>query len=165
MDVFIVRHAIAYPRNPRRWRDDARRPLTPAGIRRFRKAAQGLERLALQPERVLTSPLVRARQTAEILTSVANWPKAVECAALVPRGSSARIIGELRMLSVRRVAVVGHEPGLSRLIGACIAGTDAPIAIEMKKGGVACVSFPGEPRAGRASLKWLIAPRTLRAVR
>lgn len=165
MDVFIVRHALAYGRNPRRWRDDGRRPLTPAGIRRFRKAAQGLKRLAVQPERVLTSPLVRARQTAEILSSVANWPEAVECPALAPSGSNARIIAELRMISVKRMAVVGHEPGLSRLIGACIAGTDAPIAIEMKKGGVACVSFSGEPRAGRALLKWLIAPRALRAVR
>lgn len=165
MDVFIVRHAVAYERNPRRWRDDVRRPLTPAGIRKFTKAARGLKRLALQPECVLTSPLVRARQTAQILTSVARWPQAIECAALAPRSSSAQIIAELRKLTVKRMAVVGHEPALSRLIGACIAESDVPIAVEMKKGGVACVSFPAEPRAARATLRWLMAPRTLRALR
>jgi phosphohistidine phosphatase len=76
MDLLIVRHAIAYERDRARWREDALRPLSPAGIRRARKAAAGLKELTARPERLLTSPLVRAQQTARILTAVAGWPAA-----------------------------------------------------------------------------------------
>lgn len=166
MDVVVVRHAIAYERNSRRWRDDARRPLTPAGIRRFRKAALGLKRIvAPKPQRVLTSPFVRARQTAEILTAVARWPKARACVALAFSSSPDEVIRELRKFSAKRLALVGHEPDLSRLIGVCIAKADAAVGVELKKGGAACLEFVGKPRPGGARLKWLATPRALRALR
>src|SRR5580698_4658247 len=68
MDLLIVRHAIAFERNPRRWRDDGERPLSPEGMVRARKAAAGLRQITERPQCVLTSPLMRARQTATILT-------------------------------------------------------------------------------------------------
>src|SRR5260221_7017303 len=84
MDLLIVRHAIAFERDRHRWRDDGARPLSPAGIRRARKAAAGLKELSKAPDRVLTSPLGRARQTAQILTDVAGWPQAMEGPELSP---------------------------------------------------------------------------------
>src|SRR5262249_39853543 len=87
MDLLIVRHAIAL--DPHRWHEDAARPLSPAGIRRARKAAAGLKQLTKRPERLWTSPLMRARQTAQILTEVAGWPVAEELAQLSP-GEPAR---------------------------------------------------------------------------
>src|SRR5271168_1279325 len=78
MELLIIRHAIAFERNRRRWRDDGTRPLTPAGMRRSQKAAAGLKELGRAPDRLLTSPLVRARQTAQILTELAGWPPAEE---------------------------------------------------------------------------------------
>src|SRR5215469_14825655 len=81
MDLLIVRHAIAFDRNPRRWRDDGERPLSPEGMVRARKAAAGLKQITDRPQCVLCSPLVRARQTATILAEFSGWPKPVECPA------------------------------------------------------------------------------------
>ncbi|HEY6484007.1 MAG TPA: histidine phosphatase family protein [Steroidobacteraceae bacterium] len=162
MELLVIRHAIACARDARRWRNDAERPLSPAGIRRARKAATALPRLLSPPERVLTSPLLRARQTAAILTDIAGWPEAIECAALVPQAPPAAL---LRQLSEdRRVAVVGHQPGLGRLLALCLVG-DAGLDIELKKNAIACLSFPAAPRMGRARLAWLITPRMLRCMR
>src|ERR1700720_3238578 len=87
MDLLIVRHAIAFERDRHRWRDDGARPLSPAGIRRARKAAAGLKEFTKAPDRVLTSPLVRARQTAQILTDVAGWPQGEGAPHLSPGGA------------------------------------------------------------------------------
>src|SRR6201989_3363574 len=96
MDLLIVRHAIAFERDRARWHDDATRPLSPAGIRRARKAAAGLKELTARPARLLTSPLVRAQQTASILTTVAGWPVAEEVTELSPDDP---VLGVLHLLA------------------------------------------------------------------
>jgi len=169
MDLLIVRHAIAYDRNLRRWRDDGERPLSPEGMTRGRKAAAGLKHLAACPECVLSSPLVRARQTAAILTEFAGWPKAIECAALVPDEAPDEVFAALAARKEKIVAVVGHQPGLGRLLAAClpahIRGGVNPEAFELKKMGAALVSFRGTPRPGAGVLNWLVPPRILRATK
>lgn len=162
MELLVVRHAIACERDVRRWRNDAERPLSAAGIRRARKCASGLMRLFPAPERVLTSPLLRARQTAAILTEIAKWPAADETAALAPQASPAALLRQIG--AGRRVAVIGHQPGLGHLLAFCLIG-DAGVAIELKKNAVACLAFPGTPRMGRATLKWLLTARMLRCMR
>ena len=165
MDLLIVRHAIAFERDRHRWRDDGARPLSPAGIRRARKAAAGLKEFTTAPDRVLTSPLVRARQTAQILTDVAGWPQAVEVPELSPQAAASAVLSLLGKDRSKVVAVVGHQPGLGALLAACLLGDGEVLPIEMKKNAVACVSFAGPPRAGRAALKWLATPRMLRGFR
>lgn len=165
MELLIVRHAIAFERDRHRWHEDAARPLSPAGIRRARKAAAGLKELTKRPEHLLTSPLVRAKQTAQILTDIAGWPQAREAPELSP-GEPA--LGVLTLLAKDRstlTAVVGHQPGLGHLLAACLLGGGGSLPIEMKKNAVACVSFEGKPRAGHAALMWLATPRMLRALR
>ena len=165
MDLLIVRHAIAFDRDRNRWRDDGERPLSPAGIRRARKAAAGLKQFSSRPDRLLTSPLVRATQTAQILTDVAGWPAAVEIPELSP-GEPA--LGILELLSRERsklTAVVGHQPDLGHLLSACLLGGARTLRIEMKKNAVACVSFSGRPRPGHAALLWLATPKMLRSLR
>jgi phosphohistidine phosphatase len=120
MDLLIVRHAIAFQRNPRRWRDDGERPLSPEGMVRARKAAAGLKHVAERPQCVLSSPLVRAKQTATILAEFAGWPKAVECAALAPDEPPGEVFAALTAQNAKIVAVVGHQPGLGRLLAACL---------------------------------------------
>ena len=164
MELLIVRHAVAFEADPKRWRDDGARPLTPAGIRRARKAAAGLKELTLAPDRVLTSPLVRAVQTSKILTETAGWPTATEAAELAPGVVPAAVLALLRQERSRRVALVGHQPGLGALIAACLVGEGGTVPIELKKNGVACLVFDGSPRAGRAVLKWLASPRLLRGL-
>jgi phosphohistidine phosphatase len=165
MELLIVRHAIALERDRRRWRDDGARPLSPAGIRQSRKAAAGLKEFSKAPDRLLTSPLVRARQTAQILTDVAGWPPAEEAPELSPGGAALAVLTLLGQERSKMVAVVGHEPGLGALLTACLLGEVGALTIEMKKNAVACVSFEGSPLAGRAVLQWLATPRMLRALR
>jgi len=165
MELLIVRHAIAFEHDRHRWRDDGARPLSPAGIRRARKAAAGLKEFSKSPGRVLTSPLVRARQTAQILTDVAGWPQAEEAAELSPGAPALAVLTLLAKNRVQLVAVVGHQPGLGALLTACLLEDGEALPIEMKKNAIACVSFDGSLRAGRASLKWLATPRMLRGFR
>lgn len=165
MDLLIVRHAIAFERDPQRWSDDGTRPLTPEGKRRAKKAAAGLKRFTKPPDRLLTSPLIRARQTAQILTEVAGWPQAEEVAALSPEEAPQSLLALLGKHRSEVVAIVGHQPGLGQLLSACLLGEDGNLPIDLKKNAVACVSFRGSVRAGRATLKWLATPRMLRALR
>jgi phosphohistidine phosphatase len=164
MDLLIVRHAIAFERNPKRWPNDGERPLSPDGMLRARKAAAGLKRITERPVRLLTSPLLRAKQTAAILTEFAGWPKAVECAELSPGQSPEGLLEVLRGSQDKRIAVVGHQPGLGRLLAACLPGGVRPEAFELKKMGVAFLSFAATPRAGHAVLHWLLPPRVLRSI-
>src|SRR5215813_10630112 len=106
MDLLIIRHASAYDRDPHRWREDAERPLSPAGMRRARKAAAGLKQLVGRPQRFLTSPLVRARQTAQILIEVAAWPEAEEAPELAPGEPALAVLALLAKDRNKLTAVV-----------------------------------------------------------
>lgn len=163
MELLIVRHAIAHQRDPTRWADDRARPLTSPGIKRARRAAAGLRELIAPPERVLTSPLIRAAQTAELLREVAGWPPPRECPLLAPGGSPAALLALLAGERIARAAIVGHQPDLGQLLALCLPGP-AEAAFALRKMGVALVSFTSAPRAGRGTLEWLVAPRLLRAV-
>ena len=165
MDLLIIRHAIALDRDRHRWRDDADRPLSEAGVRRARKAAAGLKKLTKRPDRLLSSPLLRARQTAQILTDLAGWPAAEEMAELSPGEPALAVLALLGKHRSELTAVVGHQPGLGHLLAACLLGGGGSLPIELKKNAVACVSFAGRPRAGHAARAWLATPRMLRALR
>jgi phosphohistidine phosphatase len=165
VDLLIIRHAIAYERDPRRWRDDGARPLSPAGKKLARKAAAGLREFGKPPDRLLTSPLLRARQTAQILTDVAGWPHAEEASELVPGQAPLPILTLLGRDRRKRVAVVGHQPALGVLLAVCLLGEDATLPVELRKCAAACVSFAGSPRPGRGTLQWLAMPRMLRGLR
>ena len=86
--LLIVRHAIAHERNVQRWPDDADRPLTQIGRKKFERASRRIGTFLDKPEILFTSPLKRARQTARILRREANFPKPKEMRALRPDGSS-----------------------------------------------------------------------------
>ncbi len=165
MELLIVRHAIAFARSARRWPDDAERPLSPQGEARARKAALGLKRITQHPAQVLVSPLRRAQQTAAILTQFAGWPKAAECAQLLPGAAPERLLALLARSRGSRVAVIGHQPALGRLLAACLPGGVGAAAFEFRKMGVALLAFQGAARAGRGQLIWLLPPRILRAAR
>jgi len=166
LDVLLVRHAIAEEQDFARWPDDGDRPLTREGIRRFEPVARRLGVLLPEVDRLLTSPLRRARQTADILARETAWPPAVEEAALAGGGDSFGVIGllgELHRAGSGRVVLVGHEPDLSELVATSLTGQpDLPI-VEMKKGGAALLRFSHAPRAGTGLLRWLLPPRVVLA--
>ena len=165
MDLLILRHGVACERDPKRWPRDGDRPLTAAGMDRARKGAAGLRRICEPPALLLTSPLVRARQTAAILTEIAGWPKALECEELAPGAAPDSVFGRLRGVRAARVALVGHQPGLGELLAASLPGPAKPQSFELKKLGLAALRFEGAPRSGRGRLYWLIPPRLLRSAR
>jgi phosphohistidine phosphatase len=161
MDLYLVRHAVAYDRDPSRWPDDADRPLTPEGEREFAKAARGLPRVAKPPERVLSSPFPRAWRTAEILSEEAGWPPPERFEYLEADRPVAPVLGGLPA-DMSSVALVGHEPGMSELAWLLLAGEPGERAIRFKKGAVAKLRTDDRPAPGGAWLVWLTPPDVLR---
>ncbi len=95
---------------------------------------------AFARDRLLTSPLVRARQTVQILTDVAGWPQAEEAPELWPGEPTLALLTLLGKDRSKLIAVVGRQPGLGALLTACLLGDGGALPIEMKKNAVACVS-------------------------
>ena len=161
--LYLVRHAVAEDRGPA-WPDDALRPLTDDGAKRWRRQAAGLAAIDARPDLILTSPFTRARQTADLLAAAfAKKPKVMELPALQP-GAKPREV--LRMLEPdpRRtsLALVGHEPELGELAAALVGFKTPP---EFKKGAVARIDVAIlPPPAGSGALQWWLTPKILRAL-
>jgi phosphohistidine phosphatase len=157
--IYLVRHAIAAERGAA-YPDDALRPLTPAGTERFRKVAKGLAWLDVRVDRILTSPLVRARQTADILSQeLPGKPQIVETEALVPGATFDELRTHMAEFSrCLSVALVGHEPDIGQL-AARLLGLRHPLAF--KKGGVCRIDIETLPPAGPGELRWFAPPRIL----
>lgn len=167
MELLVVRHAIAGDREAfaRTGEDDARRPLTAEGRRRFEKGARGLRRIAGAPDLLATSLLERAVQTGELLDAAfGGGLRTVRLGELAPDAEPEALLRWLRRAPRRgRVAVVGHEPHLSRLVALAIAGRPADL-VELKKGGACLLDLGASPRPGRARLLWLLTAAQLRRI-
>ncbi len=159
MRVLIVRHAIALARGTPDV-EDAERPLTPRGRRRFEPAARGLARLVGRPDVLLSSPWRRARQTAEILARACGGPSVTDEPALAGQAPG-KVEAALQSHRTRRlVALVGHEPYLSALLAHAL-GSGETAGLEFRKGGAALLEAPGGRLRG-ARLLWFLPPRLLR---
>jgi phosphohistidine phosphatase len=155
--LILVRHAEAVERTPGMADEDRR--LTPEGEKRFRKAARGLARLAPRPSVILTSPLPRARRTAELAARAWGKVKVVEAEALAS-GDFEALARSLPEGDDPVVAWVGHEPHLSSFL-ARILGTSRGEGLAFGKGGAALVDVPGRLEAG-GRLIWFLPPKALR---
>jgi phosphohistidine phosphatase len=164
LSLFLVRHAFAAHADPSRWPDDSERPLTEDGARRFRVAARGLRRIVPDVDAMLSSGFARAWQTAELLHDVAGWPEPDECSALEAGQPASSALEILRDRGERSIALVGHEPYLSRLASLLCAGSEDVLNLELKKGAVALLACEGAVGPARARLRWTIAPKILRAL-
>jgi phosphohistidine phosphatase len=162
MDIVIVRHGPAADRDPSRWPDDSRRPLTPDGARATRRAAKGLASLRPTVDRVITSPATRAHATAEIFREVLEVEAELETwEELEPDAAPGPVIERLQRLSRRRgILLVGHEPTLGELLGLSVTGESVPIA-RFSKAGAAQITFPKEPRPGAAEIGWVLTRKQL----
>src|SRR5712671_2143334 len=114
--LYLIRHGIAEERGEE-WPDDAKRPLTESGMSRLRKSARGLVSLGVTLDVVLTSPLVRARQTAEIVAGAFDLrPPIVTAESMAPGASHQSVLVDLEKQSRRRrIALVGHETAIGEL--------------------------------------------------
>src|SRR5690349_8888494 len=111
--LYIIRHAVAQERGDK-WPDDSKRPLTPDGAAKMRGVADGLLSLDVELDVVLTSPFVRASQTAEIVAKAFKAkPQIVPLQVLEPGGTAAKVAQALAPYAkAKGVALVGHEPDL-----------------------------------------------------
>ena len=161
--LYLIRHGIAEDRGDA-WPDDTKRPLTEDGMSRLRKSARALARIGVSFDVVLTSPLVRTQQTAEIVASAFSpKPPIVNVEALAPDGSPTAVIAELEKHSKRaRIAIVGHEPGIGELASR-LAGLRTDM--EFKKGAIARIDVDMLPPKGPGILRWFIPPKFLRNIR
>jgi len=165
MDLYLVRHAVAFDYDPAQWPDDSQRPLTPEGQKRFKRSARGLQGLGASVDLMLSSPWVRAWQTAEILESEAGWPRPVACEALQSGRAPAEVLQALQpFTSYRTIVLVGHEPSLHELASYLLTADMHHAQIEMKKGGVARLEVGEGLRPGAGKLQWLLPPKVLRSL-
>lgn len=162
IELYLIRHAAAEERGPE-WPDDARRPLTADGIARMKKAARGLKRLGVRFDVVLSSPLVRARQTADVVAGAFDEkPPLVIISSLAPGGRYADLLSDLQKQVRRtRIALVGHEPDLGRL-AARLAGSRR--ALEFKKGAACRIDLEALPPERSGTLRWFLPPSILRVI-
>lgn len=161
MTLTIIRHAIAVPAGTEGIADDER-PLTKKGRRRFAKAARGLAEICGRPDVLLTSPLPRASETADIAAEVWGGPAPIP-EPLLAHGSVDDIIALLaRYAGEQQMVIVGHEPTVSALL-ARLLGSAALDRFAFRKGGAAQVDVPGTPAEG-GRLQWFIRPKLLRAL-
>jgi phosphohistidine phosphatase len=162
-EIYFIRHGIAEERGEA-WPDDAKRPLTDEGMSRMRKAVRGLSRMGVSIDVVLTSPLVRTRQTAEIVAAGLDpRPSLVNLESLAPAGSYAAVLADLEKHARKnRIALVGHEPMIGE-IAARVIGSRHPI--EFKKGAVCRIDVEVLPPAGPGELRWLMTPKILRLIK
>jgi phosphohistidine phosphatase len=163
MRLYLVRHAIAAPRETPGLLDDRSRELTPSGVRRMRRSAAALRKLRIEVDEIWTSPLARAKQTANLLAEVLEAraaPRVVK--ALEPGGDQAQLMRKLAPCIERNgIALVGHEPDLGRLATQLLGGPPDP-AINFKKGGVACIEVDDFEPPLRGRLHWLLTPRQMK---
>lgn len=164
IELYLVRHGLAAERGPK-YPDDTLRPLTPEGVKKFAASVPGLLELDVVIDFVLTSPLVRARDTATLLAAgLKPKPAIAEVAALSPGGRHQAILEAIKTHAAkrhRRLALVGHEPDLGELAARLLGARGI---ILFKKGAVCAIDLDGATPGGPGTLRWHLTPRALRAL-
>ncbi len=163
-ELFILRHGIAVPHGTPGMADDDR-PLTPKGERRMRQVGRGLTALQLNLERIVTSPLPRARRTAQIVAQEIGQLDKLETSTVLSAGAGPQSIRDwLRERSEDRLMIVGHNPALSDLVGLLIVGDVGKLPFELKKGAIAALSVTVQSRP-QFQLDWTAPAGLLRRLR
>jgi len=159
IDVLILRHGEAGNRMTV-VEEDSKRPLTPEGRAEMQKIVKSLRAVGLQVDRIYTSPLKRARETAEIAARILKIPTLQEWEELKPDGSKAALYRKLaRFEQNSRVILVGHEPYLSSMMGEIIGTTD--LRLSLKKGGLGKVRITSFSPRVSGELHWLLTPKII----
>ncbi|MFN8943482.1 MAG: SixA phosphatase family protein [Pseudobdellovibrionaceae bacterium] len=164
MKLILVRHALAEDREIffKKNLEDHLRPLTPKGRKKMLKVATEFSAFIGKVDHIITSPLVRARETAEILKQVFVEATLIEAAELVPQSPPQSFLKWLRSLNgpFNTIMAVGHEPQLSVFASFLLTG-DTTSRIDFKKSGMVCFEFETtEDLVQRhIQLKWMIHPK------
>lgn len=158
MDLYLIRHAHAIDLGERGVTCDDDRPLSEKGEAQAVELAKSLQQRGIHLDTLCSSPLLRARQTAEIL--VREWQRTdleIEIVdSLIPDGKPRKIGKSLMKLPGEKIGLVGHMPSMG-LLAAWLIG-DKEVNIEFAKAGIARISCGDLPSKGRGALRWLVTP-------
>lgn len=161
MNIYLLRHAEAVI--PKGAMPDEDRPLTADGIKAMKEGAMGMQALKMDLDLVITSPLARARQTAEIAADALGVKARISVTKnLVPDAHPEALIAELagQYSALKNILVVGHEPHMGRLASWLLTGTtDLPLIF--KKGALMALKTESAPCKGGAKLKWFLTVRQM----
>jgi phosphohistidine phosphatase len=159
-ELYLVRHGVAAERGDD-WPDDAKRPLTATGVSRFREVVEGLVWFGVGIDEIYSSPLVRAWQTAELLSAgMSDRPAVRMLDELAPGHEPSTVLAELaKRVKRRRVALVGHEPDLGEFAAVLLG---AQRALQFRKGGVCRIDVDRLGASASGSLIWFLPPKVLR---
>ena len=164
MLLYVMRHGLAEEPTPKG--DDTARKLTERGADRIRKAAAGMKAAGFSFDLILTSPAVRAADTADLVAREVGSSKPRVIAELTTGAAPASALEALIKLKLPEgVLMVGHEPTLSRLASLMMTGSTESVSIKLKQGGVIALEFPDRIERGVAQLRWMMTQRQLRQLR
>jgi phosphohistidine phosphatase len=165
MNLYLMRHGIAVAADDADVTQDSERPLTGKGLKRMRRAARGLRRLNIPFDGILTSPVLRARQSAEIVAAALGMEARLEeVSGLAPESTVQYLLfGLTRYQDREHLLLVGHEPLLSRTIASLLCGsTEKGFEIPVRKGSLCRIELDGIPPKGPGILHWFLTPKQLR---
>jgi len=165
MDVILIRHGKAGTRDPNSWPNDDDRPLTAEGQAEHRAVMRAAKKMGIKFDFLVTSPLRRAKETADVVAGVYRWPEEPQVAAELGHGYSVAAVVKLlaKFPPTSRVALVGHEPDFSALATALIGGKTG-LGLQLKKSGIAGIRFEGPAEAGAGTLSYLLKPSHMRKI-
>ena len=164
MELYFLRHAIAADPQTAGFSEDSERPLVAEGVKKMKKAAKGMKSAVSMFDRVISSPYVRARETAEIVVNALAFPGTVEFSeSLIPGADFREFAKLLKQFSGEdRVLFVSHEPTISHFVSRLVSsGQD--VSIDIKKSSLCRVDL-ADGVAGHGQLKWLLSPKLLQSM-
>ncbi|RTL45139.1 MAG: phosphohistidine phosphatase SixA [Candidatus Melainabacteria bacterium] len=165
MKVYLVRHGIAQERLGGAILNDSQRPLTDEGKSEMKQVGHALKRLNVKPDVIVSSPLVRAKQTAEIIRDVLNFEDELKITdTLAPGGSPSSVYKYLKQFAhVDEIFLVGHEPDIGMLVSNMLWAA-ADVHFPFKKGAVCRVDVYDLPATSPGVMKWFMTPKMAKLI-
>jgi phosphohistidine phosphatase len=167
MTLYVLRHGIAVERGTAGFTQDSDRPLTAEGKQKLKRIARAIRVMELEFDVILTSPYLRARQTAELVAGALRMTRKVQvCTPLVAEAEAEEVVEHLKTLQPppESALLVGHEPQLSQLISLLLGGAPG-LMIALKKGGLCKLTVPAWNAGPTAILDWLLTPRQMASMK
>ena len=165
MNIHLMRHGIAVPLAEENSFQDKKRRLTPEGIQRLRRAALGLRVLQVSFDLIASSPLIRARETAEIVAEVLKYKLNVETwEEMEPEGTPESVCSRLHAhFDKESILLVGHQPSIGALASFLLTGSSSR-SLSFKKGSIFCLEVNEVPPLSIGNLNWMLSSRMLRQI-
>lgn len=163
MELYFLRHGHAVEPGSLKITADSERPLTPEGVKKMKKTALGMRSIGVEPGHIVSSPYLRARQTAELAAEGLRHKKKIRFTdTLTPGAACANLTEFLAGFDPEdKLLLVGHQPSIGNFITHFLREEGA-VRIDVKKASLCFLTTPGSAAPGSATLRWFVPSRFLR---